>query len=343
MIRLARLAAIVLVVLLVAAALGGCRAKARGDARRTEQSASPAATSAATAGAASPQAATAASGRSASSGCGSAHAAGASDETIDVAGVRRTYILRVPPGYDGSRPVPLVVNLHGAGSNALEQNFYSGFSNKSDTEGFVLLAPNALGTPTSWNFAGLSREADDVAFVAAMLDRADAQLCIDTSRVYAAGISSGAAMSVALACKLQDRIAAIAPIAGAWYPPGCPKDHPMPVIIFHGTDDPVVKYGGGEGAAIIPTPPVEETAAKWAAADGCSATPAVAQPSEHIRVTSYTGCAGGVAVTLYTVVGGGHTWPGSRVGIDILGTTTQEVNATDEIWRFFTSQPSLVR
>jgi polyhydroxybutyrate depolymerase len=332
--RLARLVAIGLVLVLGAAVLGSCRAKARVDAPRTEQAAATATATAAAAGA-----------QPASAGCGSAapHAAGASDETIDVAAVQRTYILRVPPGYDGSRPVPLVVNLHGAGSNAREQNFYSGFANKADAEGFVLLAPNALGTPASWNFVGLPREADDLAFVAAMLDRAESGLCIDTSRVYAAGISSGAAMSVALACSMQDRIAAIAPVAGSWYPPGCPKDHPMPVISFHGTDDPVVKYGGGEGAAIIPTPPVEQTAAKWAAADGCSATPAVTQPSEHIRVTAYTGCAGGVAVTLYTIVGGGHTWPGARVGIDILGATTQEVNATDEIWRFFTSQPALVR
>ncbi len=331
-----RSAAIVLVLLLGATLLGGCRAKERVDARRTEQTE-----------AASPQARATGTppARVGSAGCGiaAAHAAGASDETIDVAGEHRTYILRVPPGYDGRQPLPLVINLHGAGSNALEQNFYSGFATKADAEGFALLAPNALGTPTSWNFIGLPRQADDVAFIAAMLDRTESQLCIDASRVYAAGISSGAAMSVALACKLQDRIAAIAPIAGSWYPPNCPNDHPMPVIIFHGTDDPVVKYAGGEGAAIIPTPPVEETAAKWAAADGCAPTPAITKPSEHIRVTSYTGCAGGVAVTLYTIVGGGHTWPGARVGVDILGPTTQEVNATDEIWRFFTSQPALVR
>lgn len=199
------------------------------------------------------------------------YAAGSTDVNIQSGGLDRHYILHVPPSYDGTKELPLVINLHGAGSNALQQAFYSGFQQKADREGFITFTPDGTGTPRAWNFIPIPGGADDVGFIRDALDRTEAALCIDPARVYATGISSGAAMAVRLACSLQDRIDAIGVVAALWYPPDCPTAKPMPVLEFHGTKDPLVPFGGGTVAnSGIPAPSVDGAAAAWAKADGLS-------------------------------------------------------------------------
>ena len=119
------------------------------------------------------------------------HAAGNSDENFDSGGQSRHYILHVPPSYDGTKQTPLVINLHGAGSNAAQQAPYSRWPQKGDAEGFIVVTPDALGTPRAWNFIPIGSQADDTGFIRDILDRMDAQFCIDDARVYSSGISSG--------------------------------------------------------------------------------------------------------------------------------------------------------
>ena len=273
------------------------------------------------------------------------HAAGSVDVRIRSGGLDRHYILHVPPSYDGTKKLPLVINLHGAGSNALQQAFYSGFQKKADAEGFITVTPDGTGTPRAWNFIPVPGGADDVGFIRDALDRTEAALCVDPARVYATGISSGAAMAVRLACSLQDRIDAIGVVAALWYPPDCPTAKPMPVLEFHGTKDPLVPFDGGTVAnSGIPAPSVEGAAAAWAKADGCEPTPAKMQLTPHVRTLAYSECRGYVAVELFIVEGGGHTWPGAAADVTALGETTHEVNATDEIWQFFIAQmPGVTR
>ncbi|MBF6600638.1 MAG: hypothetical protein IVW36_09020 [Dehalococcoidia bacterium] len=264
------------------------------------------------------------------------YAAGSSDvRTPD----GRHYVLYVPPGYDGRQALPVVINLHGAGSNAAQQAFYSGFQRKAAQENFITITPDALGTPQAWNFIPLPDGADDVGFIRRALDATEAALCVDPARVYATGISSGAAMSVRLACSLQDRIAAIGIVAALWYPPGCPMAKAMPVLEFHGTADPLVPFAGGTVAnSGLPAPAIEDAAAAWARADGCASEPARARFANHVRSVAYSECRDDIAVVLFVVEGGGHTWPGAPVDIAALGPTTQEINATDQIWQFFVAQ-----
>jgi polyhydroxybutyrate depolymerase len=250
----------------------------------------------------------------------------------------RHFDLHVPSSYDGVHAVPLVINLHGAGSNAAQQAFYSGFNKKADAEGFITLTPDATGNPQAWNFIPLPGGAVDAGFIGDALDRAEHDLCGDEARGYATGISSGAAMSVRLACSLRDRIAAIGIVAALWYPPDCPATKAMPVLEFHGTDDPLVPFAGGTVAnSGIPAPAVEDAAAAWAKADGCAAIPAQARPAAHVRTLAYSECRDNAAVILYIVEGGGHTWPGAPVDVTSLGQTNHELSATDEIWSFFTA------
>ena len=270
------------------------------------------------------------------------HAPGNSDETIDSGGQSRHYILHVPPSYDGTRQTPLVLNLHGAGSNAAQQAAYSRFPQKGDAEGFIVVTPDALGTPRAWNFIPLSSQADDIGFIRDILDRMDSQFCIDDARVYSTGISSGAAMSERLACALQDRIAAIGPVSALFYPANCPTGRAVAVIEFHGTEDKVVKFTGGPTVGGLSSPDIQFAASQWAQADGCNTDPERAQLSEHVTSVIYTGCKGGASVVLDIVDGGGHTWPGAAVNVASLGATTHEVSATDEIWKFFAAHERMV-
>jgi polyhydroxybutyrate depolymerase len=271
------------------------------------------------------------------------HASGDSNETLDAGGARRTYILHVPPSYDGSRALPLVLNFHGFGSNARDQAIYSQLPAKADDEGFIVITPDGTGTPRQWTYPGLGAT-DDIGFVGALLDRIESQLCVDSRRVFAAGMSNGAAFSSFVACAMPDRITAIAAIAATAYPVSCMTARAIPVISFRGTDDACVPFAGGTAQCgqHLPVRSAEDSARAWAAHDNCKLDPARQPYSEHVRTVAYSECRDDAAVVLFIVDGGGHTWPGS-IGVPRLGVTTHEVNATDQLWEFFVAQGALRR
>ncbi len=273
-----------------------------------------------------------------------AHAADNSNETLQSGGLARTYILHVPPSYDGARDVPLVINLHGFGSNAAQQAAYSQLPAKADREGFVVVTPNGTGNPQHWEYPGLGGAVDDIAFIRELLDRVEADLCIDAKRVFVTGISNGAAIATFIACAMPDRITAIAPVAATAGPASCAAGAIVPVITFRGTDDPCVPYGGGTSACgqKLPVAAAETSVQNWAAHDGCNPSPAKQEFSAHVRTIAYSECTSDAAVVMFVVEGGGHTWPGS-VDVPRLGTTTHEVNATDQMWQFFLAQGNLRR
>ena len=259
----------------------------------------------------------------------------------------------MPPSYDGSTAVPVVFSFHGLGSNALEQEIYSGFSTKSDSAGFIAVYPNgSVGGDGEqfWNAWQLAPPVpSDVAFVNAILDSIEASLCIDEHRVYTSGISNGAMMSVRLACSAASRFAAFAPVAGSYFPPmsllingseTCPDAVPRPMIAFHGTADNSVPFNGGGNVGyrlpIDDNTPAEDVLSDWAIYDACAGSRQESQVDTEVRLVQYGDCANGTLVELYIVDGGGHTWPGS-FDVPSLGYTTHQINATDLIWSFFSS------
>jgi len=289
------------------------------------------------------------------------HASGTSVQSIATADGQRTYRLHVPPSYTGTIAVPLVFNIHGATSNAAAQEGYSGFSAKADAAGFIVVYPEGLVTGAipythfnAWMLA--SPEPNDLGFMTALLDALEAQLCIDPARVFSTGMSNGGIMSVRLACSLSSRIAAIAPVAGAYYPPDalnvnpaevCPDTAPVPLVAFHGTADAVVPFNGGLGGVsgttnfrlpIDNNTPAEDVMADWSAHNGCTGARLESQVSTEVRLVQYGGCSRGAIVQLYAVDGGGHTWPGA-IDVPSLGYTTHQISATDLIWTFFTAHP----
>ncbi len=296
---------------------------------------------------------------------GRPHAPGNLNETIVSGALTRDYILHVPPSYTGADRIPLVLNLHGAGSFASDQKLYSDLAAKADEAGFVLVMPQAIGVSPGferrWHVTTVFPGApDDVGFITDLLDEIEAALCVDPARVYSTGISNGAQMSMRLACNLSDRIAAIAPVAGVYWPPfspdfaepaDCPaKTRPVPVIAFHGTDDLFVPFNGGLG--ILGTTfrlSIEDAIAEWAANDNCTTGPSDSQAAPGVRLRHYEDCDDGAAVDLYVVEdadgagpgteGGGHTWPGTPIDVPGLGATSHEISANDLMWAFFQAHP----
>jgi len=262
-------------------------------------------------------------------------------------GVERCYYLYAPPTYDPSRPPPVVFSFHGFLANPNSQALISGWHTLADREGFVVVYPQGQKFPLRWNAGPTwgNSEVDDVQFFRDMLD--DLPLAVDRSRVYVNGFSNGGGMAVRIGCEAADRVTAVGSVAGAVVSfVGCPPSRPLPLIAFHGTADPIVPYEGEDmrgwllrqaaGATDAPRRfiGVETWVARWAEFDGCSLAPQPLPPQGDARGVRYTGCEGGSEVVLYTIVDGGHTWPGGRP-IPGLGKTSRDVSATEEMWRFF--------
>jgi polyhydroxybutyrate depolymerase len=152
-------------------------------------------------------------------------------------------------------------------------------------------------------------------------------------------MSNGAGMSDLIACELSAKVAAIGGVAGAYINPrdACQPDHPVPVIAFHGTDDPIVPYYGGDSRdnryIFLP---VENWAAYWAEHNLCDISPEIFQVTKKITRISYTQCDEDGEVIFYSIEDGGHTWPGGEeLPIWIAGKTNQEINASELMWEFY--------
>jgi polyhydroxybutyrate depolymerase len=269
---------------------------------------------------------------------------GTYSEGMDYGGYQRTFIVHVPPSYDGSKPYPLVFVLHGLGGSAQGMVNITRFSEKADSEGFIVAYLQGLGGWNAGGCCGYSREnnIDDVGFVSAMMDNLEARLKVNESRIYATGFSNGGMMSYLLGCRLSDRIAAIAPVSGALTVDDCSPSRPVPLITFHGTTDAGVPYEGGvssnpanpEGPPVFK--PVLSEISFWAALDGCDEN-STKTVTKDVTLQSYAGCADGTEVLLYTIKNGTHSWPGTSMLPP--GSTDREVSATDLIWQFFEAHP----
>jgi polyhydroxybutyrate depolymerase len=274
---------------------------------------------------------------------------GWSARTVVSGGRERCYHLYVPPGYDPARPVPVVMSLHGFLSNPDSQAWISSWHELGEREGFLVVYPQGTSFPQRWN-AGATWgvvPVDDVGFFRDLLDDVSRVAAVDRSRVYVNGFSNGGGMSVRIGCEAADRVAAIGSVAGAVVElQDCNLSHPVPVLAFHGTADPIVPYAGGEmrwrplrGGAELTAAPIyfvgaEAWVAAWAGGNGCDPTPESIPPHGDVRGQRYSGCAGEAEVILYTIAEGGHTWPGGP-WLPGVGKTSTDIDATEEMWRFF--------
>ena len=259
-------------------------------------------------------------GASPAASCNLPHASGVAQERL-VSGQReRGYRLFVPPGYDGRTRLPLVFDLHGSGGSSAGQARNSGFEVIAERERFAVATLDAENA--RWNVPVADGRPDDVAYVSDVIDHVAARVCIDPSRVYATGFSGGGRMSSLLGCRLNDRIAAIAPVSALRWPGPC-TGRSVPVLTFHGLADPQNPYDGkapGRGAEWLESVP--DALAAWAKHDGCDPKVILEDPPGPLSTMRYAGCRD-AEVRMIRIDGLGHTW------------AKNEVDATAAIWAFF--------
>lgn len=262
-------------------------------------------------------------------------------DTIQSGGIPRDFRIYIPPTYDGSEAVPLLLNLHGYSSDNFGEAVYANFNPIADTAGFITVLPNGtldgLGL-RYWNcFNAPGTGVDDVAFISDLIDSISAEYNIDPNRIYSTGMSNGGFMSYTLAGELSNKIAAIASVAGTIDVLRFPFIHPartVPVMEIHGDADPTVPYNGS-----IEFLPVDTVLQFWINNNHCDPTPAFSEvpdlvTTDNCTAEHYVWSNGwnNSSVELYKIIGGEHTWPGSA--ITFLGVTNQDFIACKEIWRF---------
>ncbi len=240
---------------------------------------------------------------------------GDNDRAVVIGELTRRFVVRLPEDVDEKSPVPLLLDFHTLGGSPAEQAESSGFAELADREGFIVAWPS--GVDNAWNIGPCctsDRSVDDVAFVRVVVDRIQAEACVDRRRVYAAGVANGGGMAYELACNAADVLAGIAPsgfdlLVESQQP--CEPSRPVTVIAFRGTADEIVPYEGGDYQA--PSDPdvtmsflgAVGTFERWAELNGCAGAPST--PDDNGCAT-YSDCAEGAAVTLCTTEGGGMDW-----------------------------------
>lgn len=263
---------------------------------------------------------------------------------MTTAGEKRSFLLYVPESYDPSRQTPLVITLHGFVQWPAHQMYISRWNEIADQYGFIVVYPSGTRFPKRWRTRAVPGNrmdpAPDVTFISELIDTLDDEYNIDPNRIYANGLSNGGGMTMLLACELSDRIAAVGTVAGA-YPASwenCDPKRPVPVMLFHGTDDPIVPYLGGPVGDRGSLPSIPEWVAVLAERNGCSDSPAKLPARGAVGGIAYTGC--GADVIFYTIQGGGHTWPGGNpIPAWIAGKTNTDIDASRTMWEFFQMHP----
>jgi len=284
--------------------------------------------------------------------------------TLKHGGFKRDFIYCIPTSLRADHaPAPLLLVLHGGGGCGLGMVYLtkSRFHALAERDGWLVVYPEAL--QKQWNDGrretvqrpGVSREIDDVGFLSKLIDTFVREQGADPRRVYVTGISNGGMMCDRLACELPLKIAATAPVAASLpsrLSKRCVPSHSMPMLRINGDDDPIMPFKGGQirllGTRRGEVLPARETAAFWARVNGCdTARPAsvdlpdaVPQDKTTVERVTYGKGKVGHEVIQYIVKGGGHTWPQGQPYLreTRVGRVSQEFNACDVIWEFFSKQ-----
>jgi polyhydroxybutyrate depolymerase len=190
--------------------------------------------------------------------------------------------------------------------------------------------------------------ADDIAFLNQMLDELALKYSVDTRRVYATGLGDGGFMALRMGCSMADRVAAVAAVS-ATLPKTmiCLPSRAVPALFLDGTDDPINAYDGG---TYKPGPfhvlSAEDSAKTWAKFDRCGEKPAqgklpaAEKGGKEIKTFTFAGCQSDAQVVLYSVKGGGNTWPGGEQysSEKEIGKTSSDLNANEVVWGFLSSR-----
>jgi polyhydroxybutyrate depolymerase len=255
-------------------------------------------------------------------------------QSIVVGGTERTFTV-AGDGYGNA--IPVVIVLHGAGTNGAEAQSYSGMTPLAIENDFLVVYPEgslAADIPgeLSWNTgeccgAPARDGVDDVAFISALIDHLADSYPIDRTRIYLAGFSNGGMLSYALSCEPGLGIAGIAVIGGAYNVSGCASTDPVSLLLIHGVNDTTVPYDGGPTSARVAkrfgtfsNASVDDALGAFTARDNCGEP--TTTPGAVADVTTWSGC----PLELVAITEGTHLWP---------SIANEGYDASAEIVRFF--------
>jgi polyhydroxybutyrate depolymerase len=281
-------------------------------------------------------------------------------QSIEVNGVKRDFILYLPPNFSSTNSLPLLFVFHGGGSDMTGMQKATNWDSIAAKEGFVVVYPNGINK--NWNDGRLTQAnigkelGDDTTFVAQLSDYLLSSGKINPNKVFATGVSNGGFMSQKVACDLTSRFAAIAPIATAvsqTYVNDCKHNKPIPIIWFEGTSDPLIPFNGGEltnallginqsRGTVLSS---DESIKFWNQKNGCNESEQTTNLPDTNKldgstVTIRTFCANSkTPLIYYQINGGGHTWPRGPQYLPrlVIGNVNQDVDSEQVIWEFFKS------
>jgi polyhydroxybutyrate depolymerase len=264
-------------------------------------------------------------------------------------GQLQTYYLHTPKSYQPNHPMPLVMVFHGSRSSGRAIANVTRFDQLADQKGFIVVYPDGING--RWNqvkhYSSSQVDVNNASFISALIEHLQQIRNIDRQRIYATGFSSGAILTQTLACKLSDRIAAFASVAGTLpvnVAPSCKPQTPVSLLMINGTGDESVPYPGGKVDEVREVLSVPKTAEIWRQHNGCALNAKKIEPlastvSNHgtkVEFSRYLGCHGGAEVMLISVEGMGHSWPGgASENAKQDQSISSGINASQTIWDFF--------
>ncbi|MGD9210985.1 MAG: PHB depolymerase family esterase [Desulfobacteraceae bacterium] len=230
-----------------------------------------------------------------------------SSNSITCDGESRTYSLLVPTCYQEDESIPLVIDIHGLGSDGLTQSVTSGFKELAEDECFIVAWPD--GVDDSWNSGAvccgnaLANGVDDHGFIVKLVKKIVSEYNVDKKHIYATGISNGGALSHLLGIRSSNIFAAIVPMSMPALIPPTQLESPTAVFMIHGEDDGLVDFDGNRMF-----PSSQKRFEEWAGANNCTdSKPQIYSlaGNSNSECQKFTQCSDGVE-THICVVPGGH-------------------------------------
>nr|WP_158849655.1 RICIN domain-containing protein [Saccharothrix deserti] len=231
------------------------------------------------------------------SGCGKAPTLRSGPHTIQSSGKNRSFVLRVPDGYDNTRPYRLIFGFHwnggtmndvsGGGTSGAAWSYY-GMQEQSNNSA-ILVAPQGLGS--GWANSG----GEDVTFVDDMIRRIESDLCVDPKLRFAMGFSYGGGMSYSLACSRPTVFRGVVVYAGGQLSGCAGGTQPVAYFGIHGISDNVLNISAGRSLRD-----------RFVANNGCAAqSPREPAAGSRTHITTTYSCRAGYPVQ-WAAFDGGH-------------------------------------
>jgi polyhydroxybutyrate depolymerase len=287
---------------------------------------------------------------------------------------QRSYDVHLPPTYDGGQALAVLFQLHGGGGNRTGQAKLTCpngdvtdpgcFNALADGYDFAVVYPDGTGAPAApnlrtWNSGGgdggwqcisgyaCNQGVDELAYFNALLTDLGTVVTLDPTKIFATGISNGAAMAEKLACTLPNVVAVVPVAGGTQYATTQPCTAQASVLEIHGTEDPCWTYDGGANSCLDTNPGtkigVDESINGWLARNGCSGTPTATMLPDNVLTDGTTTtvyawtCPSPLELQLYRIEHGGHTWPDGYqyLPATAVGRTARDFSANQTILNFF--------